>query len=124
MVVSFDSFYVYVIETSTGDDGESRVTPFSARSCSAVRCRGECRVYCLGSEGNQHKFELGNTLQVTVRRDGSEVAFQSGSSDQGIDITDSIAVACSIAYVSSDTASTIRPARVDAAPKVATTKER
>ena len=45
-------------------------------------------MYCLGSEGNQHKFELGDTLQVTVRRDGSEVAFQSGSSDQGIDITD------------------------------------
>src|SRR4029453_15837050 len=83
MVVSFDSFYVYVIETSTGDDGETRDTPFSARSCSAVRCRGECRVYCLGSEGNQHKFELGNTLQVTVRRDGSEVAFQSGRRDEG-----------------------------------------
>jgi len=60
----------------------------AAESNTNVSKCGGCTAYGLGPEGHQHNLELGDTLEVTVRGDDGEVALQSGSGDQGINITD------------------------------------
>ena len=53
-----------------------------------VMGEGACTAYCLGPESNQQHLELRDTLEVTVCCDDGKAVLQSGSGDQGIDITD------------------------------------
>jgi hypothetical protein len=46
------------------------------------------RPYYSGSEGDQRDLKLRDTLKVSVRYDDSEAAFQSGSGNQSVDLTD------------------------------------